>query len=189
MQLSRFKSWRLRAFYAVVAVLALAPMGVKAQRLALKTNALDYVILEPNLAFEARLSRTVSIQLGVGACPVTKSLGDMKFTNFKIEPELRYWFNRPMARHFMALSLGAYDYSLRWKDTYFNGDAVSAGLSYGYALVLGKHWNMEAEVGVGIATVQAKKYHEGEPMPRNCNYSKVVPVPVRLALNFSYIFE
>lgn len=168
---------------------AMAPLGVMAQRLALKTNALDYVALSPNLAFEARLSRTLSLQLGVGGCPVNGSLGDIRLTNFKIEPELRYWFNRPMARHFMAVSLGAYDFSYRWKNKYFIGDAVSAGLSYGYALVLSKHWNMEAEVGVGIATVRAKKYDSPENATEGCNYRKFVPVPVRFALNFSYIFK
>lgn len=189
MQSRRLKSWGWGAIVALTAIMAAIPARVNAQRLALKTNALDYVALEPNLAFEARLSRTLSIQLGVGACPLSKSIGDVKLTNFKIEPELRYWFNRPMARHFMALSMGAYDYSYRWKETYFSGDAVSVGLSYGYALVLNRHWNMEAEVGVGIATVKAKKYKEWESVPKASNYSKVMPVPVRLALNFSYIFE
>lgn len=189
MHTTRFKSWRSGALLALLAMVVMTPLSAKAQRLALKTNALDYVVLEPNLAFEARLSRTISVQLGVGACPINKSIGNVRLTNFKIEPEIRYWFNRPMARHFIALSLGAYDYSLRWKDTKFKGDAVGAGLSYGYALVLNKHWNMEAEVGVGLASVKAKKYHEDEPEPARFNYSKVMPVPVRLALNFSYIFE
>lgn len=170
-------------------VMLLAPCGAKAQRLALKTNALDYAILSPNLAFEARLSRTISLQLGVSACPISHELGGVKFTNFRVEPELRYWFNRPMARHFVALSAGASDFSLRWNDRNYVGDAVSAGVSYGYALVLGRHWNMEAEVGVGIASVKCKKYEVGEDAPRWCNYSKIVPVPVRVCLNFSYIFK
>ncbi|MDE5632736.1 MAG: DUF3575 domain-containing protein, partial [Muribaculaceae bacterium] len=31
-----------------------------------------------------------------------------------------------------------------------------AGISYGYALVLSNHWNMEAEIGLGRAHISAK---------------------------------
>lgn len=185
----KFKSWRLKALLVMLTMLALTPIGVSAQRIALKTNALEYAIMEPNVAFEARLSQRLSIQLGVAACPVTKSIANVRITNFMVEPELRYWFNRPMARHFVALSFGAYDYSLRWKDTHFMGDAVGAGVSYGYALVLNRHWNMEFELGVGLASLRAKKYYEGQIPPEQYNYSKITPAPVRLALNFSYIFK
>ena len=31
------------------------------------------------------------------------------------------------------------------------GLAVGAGVAYGYAFILGKHWNLELEIGVGYA--------------------------------------
>jgi putative salt-induced outer membrane protein YdiY len=31
----------------------------------------------------------------------------------------------------------------------FQGWGVGAGVAYGYAMILGKHWNLEFEVGVG----------------------------------------
>lgn len=182
-------TWRLRAFIALTLMLAMAPLGVKAQRVALKTNALEYLILEPNLTLEARLSRTISVQLGVSVCPVDKKIFQVRPSNVRIEPEVRYWFNRPMARHFVAVSASAVDYSLVVRDTHFVGDAVGLGVSYGYALVLSRHWNMEVEAGIGLASIKAKKYHSWEEQPQKSNISKISPVPIRLALNFSYIFE
>ena len=33
----------------------------------------------------------------------------------------------------------------------YQGYAVGAGIAYGYAFILGKHWNLELELGVGYA--------------------------------------
>ena len=159
-----------------------------AQRISLKTNTIDWVAMSPNLAVEARLSRRISLQLGISANPFSFSVFDARLSNYRVEPELRYWFNRPMARHFMALSATAAGFNLRYKDRRFVGDAVGAGISYGYALVLGNHWNMEAEIGVGLAHFSAYDYRT-EERPDSKNFSRVLPVPIRLGLSFAYIFK
>lgn len=165
----------------------LAP-DVCAQRVALKTNTIDWLALSPNLTLETRLSSRLTLQLGVAANPTHISVADLQLTNFRVEPELRYWFNRPMARHFIAISATAGSYNLRYRDHHFVGDAVAAGVSYGYALVLGSHWNMEAECGIGLAHMNAKNYH-GSKAPATTNYNRLMPVPIRLGLSFSYIFK
>lgn len=159
------------------------------QRLALKTNALEYFVLSPNLTLEARMSRRLTIQLGIAANPLTRPISDYKLTNFRVEPELRYWFNRPMARHFVALSATAGTFSFQFKNRYMTFDAVAAGISYGYALVLSRHWNMEAEIGLGLASVNGFDYHGKDNKPKNANLHKMMPVPVRCGLTFSYIFR
>lgn len=178
------------AFVVSCALVALmASTGASAQRLALKTNSLDYFVLSPNLTFEARLSRVLSLQLGVSACPFNFSVADTRLTNFRVEPELRYWFNRPMARHFVALSFTAGGYSFRHGERYFSGDVLAGGFSYGYALVLSDHWNMEAEIGIGVAPVRAYKYKGASNRPDSYNFDKVLPVPVRFGLSFGYVFK
>lgn len=162
--------------------------NVSAQRVALKTNAIDWLLTTPNMTLEARLSRRLSLQLGVAGCPFNKYFANLGLKHYRVEPELRYWFNRPMARHFMALSATAVGFNLRHKDRHFVGDAAGLGLSYGYALVLNRHWNMEAEAGIGLAHVKAYDYR-GDVRPAQKNYSKVLPVPIRLAVSFAYIFR
>lgn len=158
------------------------------QRLALKTNTIEWVAMSPNLAVEARLSQRLSLQISFAANPFSFKVLDTRLTNYRIEPELRYWFNRPMAHHFMALSLTAGAFNLSHGERHFMGDAVGAGVSYGYALVLGNHWNMEAEVGIGVAHFSAFNYR-GEECPVSKNYSRMLPVPIRLGLSFAYIFK
>lgn len=178
----------IRLVLAIVAAASISP-AIHAQRMALKTNALDYLILSPNIAVEATLSRVVSLQVGVSGNPFTGKIADCRLTNFRFEPELRYWFNRPMARHFIALSLTAASYSLQFNDRMFKGDAFAGGVSYGYALVLSKRWNMEVEVGIGLANVKCYDYREGELKPDSPNYNKWLPVPIRCGLSFSYILK
>ena len=152
-------SWIRRALFVVILACVLFPFqDASAQRIALKTNALEYLILSPNLTMEARLSRKMSLQLGITGNPITRPIADYKMTNFRVEPELRYWFNRPMAKHFVALSTTAGTYSLQLKDHFISGDVFAAGLSYGYALVLGRHWNFEAEIGAGYVHAWYDKF-------------------------------
>lgn len=159
------------------------------QRVALKTNALEYVTLTPNLTLETRLSKKLSLQLGLAINPMQSPIGDYKFTNCRIEPELRYWFNRPMARHFMALSTTVGGYSLQLKDRLLDFNAYGAGISYGYALVLGKHWNVEFEIGAGFAYVNGSDYKKDAIEEKTTNLKKFVPVPIRTAISFGYIFK
>ncbi|MCM1310244.1 MAG: DUF3575 domain-containing protein [Bacteroides sp.] len=164
--------------------------GVSAQRVALKTNALEYLVMSPNLTLEARLSRVLSLQVGVGVNPITKPIGGIQLTNFRVEPELRYWFNRPMARHFLALSATAGNCEVELKNRVFKGYVMAAGISYGYALVLSKHWNMEAEIGVGLGHFRGYHYNNKvsrQPASFNCFHT--LPVPIRFGLSFSYIFK
>lgn len=172
----------------LLALICFSPEA-NAQRIALKTNALDYLTLSPNLALETRLSRTLSVQLSVGGNPINRPIADVKLTHFRVDPELRYWFNRPMARHFVALSATAGAYSLQLKERYIRGDVFAVGLSYGYSVVLSDHWNMEAEVGLGIGSFSGYNYSGADNKPDTKNLNRWLPVPIRLGLSFAYVFK
>ncbi len=184
-------SLRSRLLYAIPLLLfILTAQNVKAQRVAMKTNTLEYLVLSPNLTVEARLSKVLSLQLGVAANPITKPIAGLRASNFRVEPELRYWFNRPMARHFLAVSATAGFYSLKLNDRIYRGDVVAAGISYGYSLVLSKHWNMEAEVGVGLGSFRGYHYNGATgKAPAAPNFNRILPVPIRFGLSFGYVFK
>ena len=172
----------------LLALSASCAQDAQAQRIALKTNLIDWATLTPNLTMEARVSRRISLQLGVAANPFNFPVFNTTWRNYRIEPEMRYWFNRPMARHFIALSGTAAAFDFTHADRHINGDAVGAGLSYGYALVLSNHWNVEFEVGAGVAHASAYDY-TGDTKPEQKNISRFYVVPMRLGISFSYIFK
>lgn len=44
------------------------------------------------------------------------------------------------------------------KDTRYQGWFTGAGIAYGYAWVLGRHWNLEAEIGIGYSYTRYDRY-------------------------------
>ena len=40
----------------------------------------------------------------------------------------------------------------------YKGNFYGGGISYGYQFILGRHWNLEATLGIGYARVDYKKY-------------------------------
>ena len=173
----------------ILGVIILNIQFINAQRVALKTNLIDWATLSPNMALEVRLNPKFSLDMSATANPFLFKVADIKATHFRFQPELRYWFNRPMARHFMGIGLLGGFYNMQFGSHIYEGDILAAGLTYGYVLVLSRHWNMEATVGVGAGKLRAFDYREGEDKPAAPNLHKWAPVPVRLGLSFSYIFK
>lgn len=61
--------------------------------------------------------------------------------------------------------LGDYDFEYRWgnrfsppNDIGYDGWFVGGGFSYGYQWIMGKHWNLETELGIGYAYLDYDKY-------------------------------
>lgn len=177
----------LKVFF--VGMLILTCQDVAAQRVALRTNVIDWATLSPNLTLETRLNRRLTLGMGLVGNPFKVKIADTRFNNFRFQPELRYWFNRPMARHFMGFALLAANYDLRHKASIAQGDIFAAGLTYGFALVLSRHWNVEFTAGIGLGKTRYFKYNEDETKPSSPNHSKWTPVPMNVGVSFSYIFK
>ena len=178
----------IRLLFLTLLLCASFPMC--AQRVALRTNALEWVALSPNMAVEARLSRRVTLDLSMGGCPFSSVpfLDNYKWRHFRVTPSLRYWFNRPMARHFLGVNLSAAVFSVRLKDRCYKGDMFSAGIDYGYDLVLSHHWNLEFLAGIGLGKARGYDWRAPSPQPKTVNMSRWVPVP-RLGVSFTYVFN
>ena len=44
------------------------------------------------------------------------------------------------------------------KDSRYQGWFVGAGIAYGYAWILGRHWNLEAEIGFGYSYTRYDRF-------------------------------
>lgn len=162
---------------------------IYAQRLAVKTNTLLLGNFTPNLTFSIIGTEKTSIELtgfhSVGKTPLKTDL-----TGFQVE--MRYWFSgRPLNRFFIGGALTAlrYDTSLIG-DFRRIGDAVSPGLTYGYALPLGRHWNIEFAAGVGAFWNRERRYAKNDPEFNKKPYNEhgFQVMPNKLAVSCAYIF-
>ena len=159
-----------RVIAALSFLLLCCGVHVHAQRVAVKTNALGWLTASPNVEAEFVLGSHVSLNMGIAANPISTDNFKTTFTHF--QPEVRYWLNRPMVSHFLGITAFVNNFDMMVKDVHHKGDAYAAGLTYGYAWVLGDHWNIEATAGVGVLRYRQFKYDKGTPKPGAVNDSK-----------------
>ena len=155
---------KLKLIIVSLLILLGSPLAF-AQNAVLKTNLLSDAFLNPNIAIEVKVAPKWSFDLS-GEYNGWKLSYDRRWKHWALQPELRYWFCTAFSGHFVGVHLLGGQYNIggfdgRWnllgtdarklKDTRFQGWFVGAGVSYGYAWILGTHWNIEAQIGVGYS--------------------------------------
>lgn len=159
-----------------------------AQRIAVKTNALYWAALTPNVGLECRMSRHFTLNIEGEGSPV--SFGQIGLKHGSVLPEARYWFSgRPQTRHFVGLAGMVTIYNFRFGDTIHGGSAVGGGVTYGYSYVINKRWSIEGTLGLGVLQHSGKKYDTNVSMPDNLNAKGVVFAPIKLGISAVYILK
>lgn len=156
------------------------------QKIALKTNALLWATVSPNLSAEFVVSHNMSLDLSA-SFNVWSPYSGIKMDHVAVSPELRYWFGRPMSQHYLGLTVLYTNYDMGYKGTLYDGQALGGGISYGYNFVLGKHWNLELTAGIGAVFHWQYKYKDYEQRPADYNSFGWNFVPVKLGVNVSYV--
>lgn len=141
----------------------LSAMSAKAQDVAIKTNVLYDVSATVNLGVEVGLAPKWTLDLS-GNLNAWNLHETQRWKHWLVQPEARYWFCDRFSRHFLGFhalggqfNIGGLENNFRFLGTDFSqlsnkrfqGYGIGAGVAYGYALMLGKHWNLEFEIGVG----------------------------------------
>lgn len=154
----------LRYLIAVLFVFAVSSHA-KAQDIAMKTNVLGDALGSLNLGVEGRVAEKWTIDLTGHLDPWTRKNGALKRHAF-LQPEARWWFCDTFSGHFLGVhahggifNVGGIDTGIKFltndfsllRDSRYQGWFVGAGVAYGYDLILGKHWNLEFELGAGYA--------------------------------------
>jgi hypothetical protein len=192
--------WTIRF---TILLMGLSAGKVSAQEIAVKTNALYWATATPNLGLEVALAPRWTVDLSGGYNPWTFS-DNMKWKHWLVQPEVRYWLCEKMGGHFFGFHLHGGQYNVgnidadfklagtdfsRLKDHRFEGWFAGAGVSYGHAWMLGRHWSLEAEIGLGYAYTRYDSYQCPECGSRleegkNHNYFG----PTKAAVNLVYVF-
>lgn len=160
-------------------------------RWAIKSNALYLAAGVSNIGGEYAFHPHWSVDLPLVYSPYTLARTyRMRF--LYIQPEARYWLDRPMKGHFFGVHLhaGVFNVSLDNKNRYQSEKGFhGAGISYGYAMPLSRRWSMEFTVGVGYAFTKYCTYYN---VPNGIRYEKDLPYHywglTKLGLNFVYRF-
>lgn len=163
----------------------------RAQQVGVKTNALMWAAMTPNLGCEVVVGEHSSIDLS--AFGHYKPYGlNSKILAF--QPEYRYWFNgRPMIREFIGIAAMVANYDMNMNKYVYTGNAMSLGLTGGYAFQLGSNWRFELSGGFGILGFWQKFYYETDDyfadktVAANARGYKLFPA--KIGVTFTYIIK
>ncbi|MDO4758177.1 MAG: DUF3575 domain-containing protein [Rikenellaceae bacterium] len=166
---------RFLAILVLVGFATLLPIDrAHGQDVAVKTNLLYDATRTINLGLEVGLAPrwTIDISGNYNAWKINES-ADVFWKHYMVQPELRYWFCDRFSGHFLGLHGlgGKYNFSnmdndieflgtdfSKLSDYRYQGWAVGAGIGYGYQFVLGRHWNLELEIGAGYIYTEYDKF-------------------------------
>lgn len=176
---------------------------VSAQEIGIKTNLASDALLNANIGAEMRLSPKWSINL-TGDFNFWDLSHDRKWKHWTVMPEARYWLCDALGGHFLGAHLLAGEFNVgnldlpfsflgtdyrQLRDNRFQGWRAGIGIAYGYSWLLSKHWNLEAEIGIGYVYARYDRYECADcgrkvESNRSLNYFG----PTKAAINLVYIF-
>ena len=180
-----------------------AGMFASAQKVALKTNLLYDATATVNAGIEIGLAPRWTLDISGTFNDWTMS-HNRKWKHWLVQPEARYWFCERFSGHFIGIHAHGGEYNFgnlkngikflgsdfsKLTDNRYQGWYVGGGLSYGYAWILGKHWNLEAELGIGYIYTRFDKYpcaECGEKIEEDASHHYFGPT--KLALSIVYLF-
>lgn len=159
-------------FYTILIGILFCSCAAKAQKAAVKTNLLYDAFMNVNLGVEFALAPKWTLDLSGDFNGWTLSHG-RRWKHWLVQPEARYWLCDRFAGHFFGLhahggqfNVGGLKNSISFlgtdfsqlSDKRFQGWFVGGGVTYGYAWILGRHFNLEAGLGVGYSYARYDRY-------------------------------
>lgn len=178
-------------------------LSCHSQSVAVKTNLLYDAAATINLGVEKSLSPKWTLDVSGNLNAWNMSNGK-KWKHWMVQPEARYWLCDKFSGHFFGIhaqggqynlsgidadfSMLGTDFSLL-KDKRYQGWFVGAGIGYGYSWILGKHWNLEAELGIGYNYSRYDEFEcEGCGKKTQEDRDHHYVGPTKAAINLIYVF-
>ena len=125
--------------------------------------------------------------------------GKTRLKHFLVSPGVRYWLCDNNAGHFLGANLTYARYNIggigiplvsdNIKNNRYEGDLGGAGISYGYSWIVGKHFNLEVELGLGVQHTVYSKYPCANCGDKIKDGRKTFITPNKLGVNLVYMLK
>lgn len=193
-----------RSIIAVLALLLYCNHSSAQGVVGIKTNLLyGAAAFTPNLGVEIGLGKHTTLDISAGFNPWNMDSSpnsNKKLVHIMVQPEFRYFLCERFHGHFFGVHALYSEYNINKhnlpmlfgkgsEDYRFYGHAYGAGLSYGYQLMLNKHWNLEFQVGAGYARMNYDKYDCRECGQKLESVKKNYFGPTRAAISVIYVIK
>ncbi len=191
-----------RKLLATFIVMLSATVSLMAQTTVIKTNLLYDLTANANVAVETAVAPKWTFDMSANL-NLWKFSGGKQWRNYVLQPEMRYWFCNRFAGHFVGGHLLGGQYNIgnvdldfkmlgtdfsKLKDTRYQGWFAGAGVVYGYDWILSRHWNLEAEIGLGWTYTRYDRYPGAVCGTKLESGHHNYFGPTKLAVNLVYVF-
>ena len=191
-------------FYIPLILGLLASVNLSAQNnVAIKTNVLYDLTATVNAGVEIGLAPRWTLDLS-GNFNAWEIAEGKKWKHWLVQPEARYWFCDRFMGHFLGvhahggqMNIGGIRNNINFLGTplsnlttnRYQGWFAGAGIAYGYAFILGRHWNLELELGLGYAYSKYDTFEcDGCGRKVETGLTHHYVGPTKLALNLVFLF-
>lgn len=197
---------KILTYILLAAALMCHGISSMAQTAALKTNVLYDAATTMNLGAEVALGERWTLDVSGLYNPWTFN-DNRKMKLWAVQPEIRRWNCDVFSGGFWAIHAfgGEFNFGgmLPWGFNNgkmfgienenilhhrYQGWGIGAGIAYGYDWVLGKHWNIEAELGAGYAYLDYEKYKCEKCGEKLNDGSRNYFGPTKASISLVYVF-
>lgn len=195
-----------KKFLVVILMCLGAFFTANAQKVGIKTNLLYDLSTTVNLGVEVAVAPQWTLDISGNLIPwkIGSKSGSWKHTY--LQPEARWWADECFSGHFVGVHAlgGVYELGgLKWMKNVvpgfvdkhpgiaqnrYKGWGVGAGVAYGYAVRLAKHWNFEAELGLGYFYFNHDTYDFEGGQQLATGVERHYVGPTKLGVTFMYLF-
>ena len=170
-------------------------LSAKAQMVAINTDLAMDALMAPSLGMEIVTGNKTSF--GVNFIYAWKGMGK-NIEATVIQPEFRYYLShRPVHGIFMGLGAIGGRYNIEWKNKTYRGDAVGAGLTFGYVYNITRRLSLDFHAGYGAIYYNQKEHfinaHYDQDSPEQgitkANANGYYLLPTRIGLSISYVLK
>lgn len=194
---------KINKLLIIFSLVLLSASSLRAQNAGLKTNLIYDALLSPTLGVEVGLAPKWSLDLS-GTINFW-TVNEKRWRQWMVQPEARYWFCQRFSGSFIGIHAlgGQYNFGnlnfggrnflgtdlKQLEDHRLQGWMAGAGIAYGYSWILDKHWNIEAEIGLGWVYTRYDRFIcEGCGAKDQKNRPHNYAGPTKAAINLIYSF-
>lgn len=159
-----------------------------AQLVSVKTNVLKDAFCVPNLDLSVTTGKSTALSASLFGSK--KVLGN-KVDMWGVKPEFRYWISgRTYTGYFVGVSVTGISYDINWKSEIYQGDAIGAGLTFGYDIYLAKHLTLDLHGGFGAFYYRHQSYNESAPLLKDSfREHGITTLPYDIGVSIVYIIK
>lgn len=160
-----------------------------AQIFAAKVNALSAITGTLNVGIDISLADKWTLDVAAYWNPINSAKYSSRILGVQVGA--KRWFYESFVGHFVGAQFTYGNYLWGGSRRYWKGRAAGLGISYGYAWLLSKRWNITVEAGIGIYHMRDTRHERHTPdfEPIHILHARRWAVgPSRAEVSFNYLF-